>query len=396
MHSHKTTAQRILPALLLATLTIIISCSEDDTSVGKTTMRFPVEFSTPNTTNDGWSISSPEMEGVDTEELAHIDYLIKNDEIFKDIETLTIVRNGKLVFDEFYYSGEYDYNKGDITYLQSVTKSFASTFVGIAIDQGLINSVTDPVNSLLPNLSDLNWSNGKENIRLEHILTMTAGLDGVDGGVAYTDRDPSILYDSLRAYNFGRHMFSKGLETNPGTVFHYRTALTNTLRDILANSIGDYTTNTVPFIEEHFLQPLNINEYEFEFRNDQGHIHLGGGLSLAPRDAIKLGQIVLDDGVWNGNTIVSSNWLKQATANHVNLEHLNWDFTHGYGYSFWHRTFTYKSSNIPSIIAAGSFGQYLVIFPTLDAVILITSWYDEGAPQAPIQLIEEQILNAID
>jgi CubicO group peptidase (beta-lactamase class C family) len=396
MHSHKTTVQSILPTLLLAALTIIISCNEDDTSVEKTTISFPVEFSTPNTTNDGWSISSPETEGVDREELAHVDYLIKNDETLKDIQTLTIVRNGKLVFDEFYYSGEYDYKKGDITYLQSVTKSFASTFIGIAIDKGIINSVTDPVKLLLPNLSDLDWSNEKGDIKLEHILTMTAGLAGVDGGVDYADRDPEKVYDSLRAYDFGRHMFSKETETTPGTVFFYRTALTNTLRDILANAIGDYSTNTVPFIEEHFLQPLNINDYIFEFRNDQSQIHLGGGLSLPPRDAIKLGQLILDDGVWNGKRIVSSSWLTQATAIHINFQPRLWGFGDGYGYSFWHRTFQYKNSTIPSIIAAGSFGQYLVIFPTLDAVILITSQYPEGAPHPPIKLIEEQILKAIN
>jgi len=189
------------------------------------------QFPIPAVTGDGWKISSLKAQNIDVSQMAEADKALKNELSFRNIHTLTIARNGKLVLDEFYHSGPYGYHKGDLAIMMSVTKSFTSIVMGIAIDHKLIKDVNQTAQALLPNLKNINWSTGKDKITLENILTMSAGFAGVEDT------------DSLLADNYAQYMFSKPLVHTPGTFFDYRTALTNTLGDILTTAISPLHTN---------------------------------------------------------------------------------------------------------------------------------------------------------
>ncbi len=136
------------------------------------------EFSIPAVTSDGWEVSSLEAQNIDVSQIAKADKTLKNDWSFRNIHTLTIARNGKLVLDGFYHSGPYGYHKGDLAPMMSVTKSFTSIIAGIAIDRGLIKEVNQTAQSLLPGLKNIEWATGKNKITLENILTMSAGFAG--------------------------------------------------------------------------------------------------------------------------------------------------------------------------------------------------------------------------
>ncbi len=342
------------------------------------------EFSTPAVTSDGWEVSSLAAQNIDVSQMAETDKALETNPTFVNIHTLTIARNGKLVLDEFYHSGPYGYHKGDLAIMMSVTKSFTSIITGIAIDRGLIKGVNQTAQLLLPDLKNINWTTGKDKVTLENILTMSAGFAGAEDT------------DSLLADNYAQYMFSKSLVHTPGTVFDYRTALTNTLGDVLTTAITPLHISLERFMDSLLFQPLQIKNYAWYYKNDKEQPELGGGLFLAPRDMIKLGQLVLDKGVWNGKQIVSENWIAEATKEHFHFDKRYWGELDGYGYLFWQRTLVSNGESFPSIIALGYGGQYIVIIPALHTVIAITSWFpkDKGW-QFPLRLIENYILPAL-
>ncbi len=339
------------------------------------------EFSIPAVTSDGWKVSSLEVQNIDVSQMAEADKVLKNDFSFRNIHTLTIARNGKLVLDEFYHSGPYGYHKGHLAIMMSVTKSFTSIMTGIAIDRGLIKDVNQTAQSLLPDLKNINWSAGKDKITLENILTMSAGFAGTEDT------------DSLLADNYAQYMFSKPLVHTPGAVFNYRTALTNTIGDVLITALTPLHISIKTFMDSLFFQPLEIKNYDWYYKNNKGQPELGGGLFLAPRDMIKLGQLVLDKGKWNGRQIVSENWIAEATKMHFHFDKRYWGELDGYGYLFWQRTLVSNGESFSSIIALGYGGQYIVIIPALHTVIAITSWFPEDKGwQFPLQFIERYLL----
>jgi len=342
------------------------------------------EFSVPANTSDGWKVSSLQAQNINISQMAEADKALKNNLPLRYIHTLTIARNGKLVLDEFYHSGPYSYHKGNLTIMMSVTKSFTSMMVGIAIDRGLIKNVNQTAQSFLPGLKNINWSTGKDKITLENILTMSAGFAGAEDT------------DSLLADNYARYMFSKPLAHTPGTTFDYRTALTNTLGNVLTTAISPLHTSLEKFMDILFFKPLDIKNYYWHYKNDKGRPELGGGLFLAPRDMIKLGQLVLDKGEWNGRQIVSENWIAEATKEHFNFNQRYWGELDGYGYLFWQRTLVSNGRPFPSVIALGYGGQYIVVIPDLYTVIAITSWFPEDKGwQFPLKFIEQYLLPAL-
>jgi CubicO group peptidase (beta-lactamase class C family) len=341
-------------------------------------------FPPPETTSDGWAVASPASENLDVTLLARADKALKNDPSFVNIHTLTIARNGKLVFDEFYHAGSYDYHKGELTSMQSVTKSFTSIAMGIAIDKELITSINQTAQSLLPNLQNVDWSSGKDKITLKNILTMSAGFAGSEES------------DSLLPAHFARYMFSKPLINAPGTTFNYRTALTNTLGDVLTTAIVPLHTSLEKFMDSLLFKPLDITNYQWYYRSASGEPELGGGLFLSPRDMAKLGQLVLNKGKWNGQQVVSEKWIAEATREYFHFNNRYWGEMDGYGYLFWQRTLNSGGHTFPSIIALGYAGQYVVIIPSLQTVVAITSWFPKDKNwQIPLRFIEQYILPAL-
>jgi CubicO group peptidase (beta-lactamase class C family) len=340
-------------------------------------------FPVPEIIDDGWKVSDLTSQNIDVSEIIKADNVLKKDPSFVDIHTLTIARNGKLVFDEFYHPGPYDYHSGEPTTMQSVTKSFTSIMIGIAIDKGWITGVNQTAKSLLPNLQNVDWTSGKDKITIKHILTMSAGFAGNEDS------------DSLLPASFSRYMFSKPLIYAPGTTFDYRTALTNTLGDMLTTAILPLNTSLEKCMDSLLFKPLDITNYQWYYRSPSGEPELGGGLFLTPRDMAKLGQLVLDKGKWNGRQVVSEKWIDEATREYFHFNNRYWGELDGYGYLFWHRTLISNNGTFQAIIALGYGGQYVIVIPSLQAVIAITSWFPQDKNwQFPLRLVEDYILPA--
>jgi len=251
---------------------------------------------------------------------------------------------------ERYYGG---YDATTPHDLQSATKTFSAVLIGIAIDQGLIDGVTQPLTELLPDHAHL-LTGDKALISLEHLLTMTSGLRWVDFGVGNSFDRIAAADDSI-AFVLG-----EPLETLPGEVFHYNTGSSHLLSAIIDHHSG---VTTAEYAEQHLFGPLDIAPIDWPALADG--INQGGwGLHMRPSDFIKLGQLLLDGGAWQDQRVVDAAWVDAMTSFQVSN-----GMGGGYGYQMWLETNIFDADVAG---ARGYGGQDCLVFDELGMVVVFT------------------------
>ena len=373
--------RRILPRVMLYLQAIVfcsLSCSENITTSDNTVYVYTI----PTQTDDGWQIASLSDVGMDETPIAQfMNELINN--IDHRFHSILIIKDGKLVFEK-YFTG-YDFYHGPLTEfnrdtkdnLASVTKSLTSALTGLAFDKGFIQNVNQKLFSFFPEYNDLN--NGeKENITLEHLLTMTAGFEWDESTYPHTDpkNDLSQVWISNDPIRF---ILNRPIVTEPGTQFNYNSGSIIVLGEIIRKATGMRADD---FARDYLFTPLGINDYKWEeLPNDV--LYTSGDLRLRPRDMAKLGELYLHGGVWNGQQIISEQWIEVSTKSFISAapEYMNWD----YGYLWWLYNFEMNSQQIETFSASGWGGQKIIVFPSLDMVVAITAgYYDE--PELEFQI----------
>lgn len=295
----------------------------------------------------GWRISTPEEQGMDRHRLAAMLDSVRQQSL--GLHSLLVIRNGYIVSETYFGS----YRQDTKHELYSCTKSFISTLVGIAIDKGYIDSVNRPVKDFFPDRIFANPSAAKDAMTLENLLTMTTGLDWVEGNTAY-----SQMYASSDWVKF---VMDETASHKPGLVFNYCSGCSHVLSAIIQSKTG---LNTQDFGQGELFGPLGITNYDWS--TDSRGLSIGGwGLQLTPRDMAKLGYLFLKGGVWEGKQIVSAQWVKTATQRHTGT-----DSELGYGYQWW----TYPS--LDAYTALGLYGQTIFVIPKLNLVIVTTAALD--------------------
>lgn len=312
----------------------------------------------------GWQTSRPEQQGMDLEMLEKMRVEIENKNI--RLHSLLIVRNGAIIWEE-YYEGNTANTKHA---MYSVTKSFVSTLVGIAIDQGKIEGTRQLVFDLLPGRTFQNSDERKRAITLEDLLTMSSGLDWIEGDATY-----SKMYTSA---DWVQMVMDHPMAAEGGEKFLYCSGCSHVLSAIVEEASGE---SVLKFAEKNLFQPLGINNLRWE--TDRKGIAIGGwGLNITPRDMAKLGYLFLNQGTWDGKQIVSSRWVQAATTRHIDT-----DGELGYGYQWW----IYPTHN--AYAALGRYGQTIFVAPDLNLIIVTTAQIEEG--HDPIfRLIDDYILPA--
>jgi CubicO group peptidase (beta-lactamase class C family) len=229
-----------------------------------------------------------------------------------NLHSLLVIRNGHLVVEAYFSS--YHANTRHVLY--SCTKSFIATLVGIAMDQGSLTSVDQPVLDFFPDQDFANPGPHKSALTLEHLLTMTSGLK-------WTENDIYPLYSNRDWIHF---MLDRPLETAPGDQFNYCSGCSHLLAAILQQATG---TQLLDFARANLFAPLGITDLVWE--TDPAGLPIGGwGLEMTPRDMAKLGYLYLNDGAWDGKQIVSASWVQRAVAKHITT---GGDLD--YGYQWW-------------------------------------------------------------
>jgi CubicO group peptidase (beta-lactamase class C family) len=247
------------------------------------------EYAVPEKIDDGWEISSLSKEGVDPENINVLIREILNKNL-KDIYSVLLVKNGKLILEEYFYG----YNRDTKHIMYSASKSVTSILVGIAVDQNMIPDVDQKVYEYFPEYKDTKWVNQKYDIRLKHLLTMSAGIDWVDWKYPHHDARNSTGA-MARSGDWIKFVLDRDMIERPGNRFNYSDGLTMLLGGIIKRSTGMYADE---FAEKHLFTPLGISEYSWT-KSPGGSVITAWGLSLKPRDMAKIGYLFLKNGKWN-------------------------------------------------------------------------------------------------
>ena len=246
----------------------------------------------------------------------------------------------------------------------------ASLVVGIALDQGLIRSIEEPVFSFFPELSDLR-SPDRDRILLSHLLTMSMGLKWVEATPATGDDNDEVRMHM--APDACRYVLGLPVTALAGQEFFYNTGALALVSAIVRKATGRPLDE---FARRVLFDPLGITE--FEWSRFKGDSDAGGGLRLRPRDMAKIGQLVLQGGRWNDRQIVSRAWIEASTTMKLGA-------TDGqsYGYLWWLRSSRLNGRVVQSIAAQGRGGQSIRIVPELDLVVAVTAgYYQDYSPEA--------------
>ncbi|MFX0184818.1 MAG: serine hydrolase domain-containing protein [Candidatus Hodarchaeota archaeon] len=297
-----------------------------------------------------WLSSTPEEQGMDSAKLEQIIKSIKQQNIA--IDSLLIIRHGYLVIEEYPNLEEYlshtQSNQDNMHSLYSATKSFTSALIGIAIEKGYIDNISLKVVDFFPEVMIENLDSRKKNMTLHHLLTMTTGFEWTGNSA----------YEMLRSGNSVKYMLDLPMKYNPGTVLEYITGVTHLLSAIIQKTTGK---TTLEFARKHLFNPLGISEAQWTY--DRQNINHGDhGLSLTSRDIAKFGYLYLNNGTWNGEQIISTNWVIKSTQTY-NL----FDEYSGYGYQWW----TFPQINV--YYAKGLHGQNIYVVPKKDMVVVFTA-----------------------
>jgi hypothetical protein len=247
--------------------------------------------------------------------------------------------------------------------------------IGIAIDQGIIGSVNDPIISYFPNTTFDNDSPEKQRVTIKHVLTMTSGFDyGMDPTLAPPVEGSVSL-----------HVLNRPVSREPGSSWVYDShapSILNRIIEIQSNM------SLMEFANETLFHPLGIQNPRWGM-DDSGLIYGGFGLYLTSREMAKFGQLFLQDGVWEGEQLVSKEWVQESTSEHMPE---NVDFVYpvrppsDYGYLWWVHDGFY--------IASGLHGQRIIINPESDYVLVFTSLdvTQQGANDLHDSVLEEDFV----
>jgi len=286
-----------------------------------------------------------------------------------------IVSHCKEIQSEAYFRGYEDATLHD---LQSATKTFTAVLIGIAIDQGLIEGVEQPLVELLPDYAHL-LMDDKAAITLEHVLTMTTGLHWVDFGIGNSFDRIAVAEDSVE------FILGEPLDAAPGEVFFYNTGSSHLLSAIIHHNTA---ATTAEYAEQHLFGPLGIGEYTWPALLD-GVNQGGWGMHMRPVDFLKLGLLLLDGGVWDGQQVVDESFVDAATAHQVDTS-----YGGGYGYQMWIEPQLFDVDDIAG--ARGWGGQDCLVMDDLDVVVVFTgdiAYPYEMAEHVP-HLVNEYVIPA--
>lgn len=341
-------------------------------------------YQIPEKIDDDWEISSLDKEGVDSAKIVKLIKKILTGE-FPNTHSVLLVKNGKLVLEEYFYG----YDRDDLHYLASATKSITSILVGISLDQNMIKNVDQYVYQLFPDYQKTEWISKKYEITLRHLLSMTSGIEWDENR---SIKDPGHDYFAMRrGGDWIRYVFNKELVAQPGQTFNYNGGLSALLGEIIRRTSG---LNAKEFSKNYLFDPLGISHYHWLIYND-GSINTGGGLLLKPRDMAKIGQMMLTNGKYNGKQILSEEWITESTKNYIvpNSQPLG----SGYAYQWWLGETSINGQTIKVYFAQGLGGQFIFVVPRMKITAIFTSQlYDNFVGQfRPQVMMTEYIIPAL-
>lgn len=314
---------------------------------------------------------------------------------YSDIHGILISKNGKLVY-ERYFNG---WNKDSVHDSRSAFKSITSLLMGIAIDKGLIKDVDQKVYSFFPAYTDFSGNNvWKKDMTIEHLLRMESGFDCEefnDGKDCETD-----MMASKDWVNFS---LALPMKNKPGTVWAYTSCDPMIISGIISRVAN---MSIMDFAKKYLFEPMGIRHYRWTV-DPSGQGMTAGSFYIQPSDMMKIGQMVLQKGMWNGHRIVSADWLQQSASTPVPIPDFSFaKFSRSavaipqptyYGYYWYREDIRTKTLQENVLFASGNGGQYIMIIERLGIVVVFTQGnYNSWKAKKAFDLLARFILPAFE
>jgi CubicO group peptidase (beta-lactamase class C family) len=345
-----------------------------------------------------WPTATPKSVGIDDKALAAFDAEIASGK-FGNIDGLTIIRHGKLVFERRYPhdydkiygedakkqspldahdpSGPYNYynswwhpwyQRGELHSLQSVSKTITSIIIGVARTRGDFPDIDTPVMKYFDESKVANIDDRKRRMTIRHLLTMSAGLDWNEG-LPYSD--PKNTGSQMVAANdWVEYTINRPMAFEPGKTYAYNSGATQILAYVFRVATG---MDIEEYAVRHLFTPLGIKQY-FWKRSPSGLVDAEGGIYLRPRDVAKLWYLFLKGGKWDGKQIVSPEWVKDSLTPHMTVSP-----NAKYGLKWW--LYPYGADNKFLAWGGSGFGgQRPLVLPEYDLVAVYTAWNVNPGP----------------
>lgn len=287
--------------------------------------------------------STPEAQGISSQAILTFVERVENE--VDALHSFMIIRNGKMISQGWWHP--YDAETPHV--MHSLSKSFTSTAVGLAIAEGNL-SLDDQVISFFPDKTPDNPSQNLKAMRIRDLITMNTGHI----------EEPYVWQKDTDWIEF---FLNAEVPLKPGTHFKYNSAATYMLSAIVQKVTGE---KVVDYLTPRLFQPLGIKKPAWD-ESPQGISTGGWGLHIRTEDIAKLGQLYLQKGKWNGKQLLTEEWVALATSKQTaNGSNPTSDWEQGYGFQFWRsRNDAYRGD--------GAFGQYCIVMPKQQTVIAITS-----------------------
>ncbi|MEE8371566.1 MAG: serine hydrolase [Sphingomonadales bacterium] len=348
----------------------------------------PLRYHRPTRLDDGWKTASLKEVGISFGPIREM--------IEKEIDPpaanvhaqyvhgLLIARHGKLVFEEYFHG----YTRETAHDTRSASKSLTAVLVGAAIESGVPLSTSSPVYETIYGAEmPANLDPRKERMTLEHLLTMSSGYFCDDSDPKAPGNEETMQEQEAEP-DWYKYTLALPMAMAPGEKAIYCSVNPNLIGAVLSAASGQ----TLPELFQSLIaEPLQMKEYHLMLQ-PTGEPYMGGGIHWLPRDFAKLGQLMLNGGVWNGRRVISKAWAERSISKLYEIRGRQ------YGYLWWIQTFPYKEREVRAFMAGGNGGNVIIAVPELDLVVTFFggNYSDRVLFRVQDVLFPEYILAAVE
>lgn len=381
---------------------LLLALTMQTTSPSSSHPSITAQYQVPPTLNDGWKTAEADSLGVDSAQLAALTNSIRSwPEL--NVHAIVIERNGKLIYEEYFDGFDERWGvplgrismKADTRHdLRSMTKSVVSALVGIALGEGSIPSLDQPLIKWFPEYPELNTPE-RRRVTLAHVLSMTSGFKWNED-IPYTDPQNDEIR-MTRDKEPLRYALSAAFDHDAGAQFNYNGGLTQVMAAVLERATK---TPLEDYARTKLFEPLGITDVEW-VGDLAGMPAAASGLRLRLRDAAKFGSLYLNGGKWNGKQVIPATWIDLSTRRHFRFAPRTGPDaggSFGYSYFWWYFCYPTPKGLIEARTAVGNGQQRIFVLRDLQMVVTIFAGrYNDFGSGATLstRILREHVLPAV-
>lgn len=296
---------------------------------------------------------------------------------WKELHSLIVVKDGYVVFEKYFKEKGRQIDRDELHAMYSATKSVNSLLMGIMIDKGLVENENIKINSFFNDRIFNNKSEYKDEIAIKHLLTNTSGFEWDESKYPYGD-SRNIYTQFTGSDDRVSFVLDLPVSHKPGDVYNYNTGASYLISALIQKITGK---TVLEFADANLFKPLGIKD-RIWLTDEKGVNRLS--LNLKPLDMAKIGLLMLNNGAWNGNQIISREWIDRSVSKSVEISSSTF-----FGYHWW----LYEVNEIDIIGAYGYGGQRISVIPSLGVVVVSTANIQDDFP---FKLLTNYILKVFD